>query len=104
MDQQNSTSTQKNQLLDRITGILVNGVSDYQISEQDAKVAARYVLDNEAKLTSDEMMLTFLERISGSWPLFQETYEFYKNNKVAVTKDTAEIEQIKQQLAALANK
>lgn len=93
----------KKDIVDKITGILIEEMEKETVSEEDGKVIATYILSKKENLTTNEELVEFLQTLSQIWPIFLDLYETESKVVTEEHNDAEKIDQIKQQLSTLAN-
>lgn len=93
----------KKDIVDKITGILIEEMEKETVSEEDGKVIATYILSKKESVTTNEELVEFLQSLSQIWPIFLDLYETESTVVTEENNDAEKIDQIKQQLTTLAN-
>lgn len=65
----------KQKIEEEITEELTRRYEEKKLTDNDARIIARFILANIDKIHSGKDLLKFLRELSGKWPIFTNIYE-----------------------------
>lgn len=104
MDQNSSViDEKKKQLINKITGILIDEMSKKNVSQELGQEIATYILDKSKNIKDDITLNDFLKQLAQKYFIFK-LYSINRSleNQIKAT-DEEKISDIKEQLSKLAN-
>ena len=93
----------KKDIIEKITGTLLEAMEQQEISEEEGKVVAQYILSKKESFSNQEELLEFLQTLSDIWPMYKQLYDTEQKSTESETTDTKKLDEIKHQLSTLAN-
>lgn len=103
MDRNISLEEKKKEIINKITGILIDEMSKKNVNQELGQEIAAYILDQSKNIKDDRSLDGFLKQLSEKYSIFK-LYHVNRSleNQIKVT-DEEKITDIKDQLSKLAN-
>lgn len=103
MDQNLTPEEKKKDLINKITGILIDEMSKKNVNQDLGQEIATYILNQSKNIKDDKTLNDFLQQLSEKYSIFK-LYHVNRSleNQIKVT-DEEKITNIKEQLSKLAN-
>lgn len=103
MDQNSTPEEKKKDLINKITGILIDEMYQKKVNHELGQEIAAYILNQSKNIKDDKTLSDFLQQLSEKYSIFKLYYVNRSlENQIKVT-DEEKITNIKEQLSKLAN-
>lgn len=81
---------------------MIDGIEKMEISEDESKKSAEYILQNLDPIKTQSELLTFLEQLCKTWPIYNNVY--YKLlNEQKVVEDQGKIAEVENSINNITN-
>jgi uncharacterized membrane protein YgaE (UPF0421/DUF939 family) len=96
-------SEKKKEVIEKITGTLLDAMEQQLLSEEEGRVVAEYILSKKESFTNQEELIEFLQTLSDIWSIFTPLFDTEQKSTETESTDAKKLDEIKQQLSTLAN-
>lgn len=93
----------KRELINKVTGILIDEMTKKSISHEQAQEIAIYILDKSKKVKNEKELNDFLKSLSEKYSIFKLYYVNKTLEKKIEMTDKEKMDSIKEQLSKLAS-
>lgn len=99
----NNIGTEKiKEIYDVLSDAMIDGIEMGKISDDESKKSVEYILQNLDNVKTKQELITFLEYLCSTWPIYRAVYQQLINEQKTVENEN-KIEQVKNSLNNLTN-
>ncbi len=100
---QNSFDARKKEVIDKLTGILIEALEKETITREIGQEIATFILDKKNNVIDENSLTSFLNELAQKWDMYKNFSAIQNKTTEIVGQDQKKLEDIKSQLTQLAN-